>query len=87
VLNGPDLPDTVASPVPIATMAKERKHALYVFAAAMRNEPSIVRLTIRGVRNTEAAVLDEGRKVANRDGDRESPILHAELSAAKGLSA
>ena len=70
VLNSPDLPDrvTVSSPVPIAIMVKERGDMLYVFAVAMRDQPSRPRLVIRGVPSAEVAVLDERRSVAITDG-------------------
>ena len=68
VLNSPDLTDAVASPVPIATMAKKYGNALYVFAVAMQNRPSTPQLVIPGVREAEAAVINEGRAITIRSG-------------------
>jgi hypothetical protein len=70
VLNSPDLPERidVSSPVPIAAMVKQHGNALYLFAVAMQNQPSTPRLAIRGLRGARAAVLNEGRDVAIRDG-------------------
>jgi hypothetical protein len=69
-LNSPNLSDriTISSPVPISAVVKEHGSALYVFAVGMENEPSTAQFAIRGVRNAEAAVLNEGRSVGIRDG-------------------
>ena len=70
ILNSPDLPERIAvsALVPIATMAKQQEHALYVFAVAMQNQPSTARLALREIHDAEAVVLEEGRSVAIRDG-------------------
>jgi hypothetical protein len=70
VLNAPefDQPVTVSSPVPIATMAKQQDDVLYVFAVAMRNQSCSASLTVPGVKDAVATVLDEMRTVGIHDG-------------------
>jgi len=65
VLNSRDLPARIAvsSSAPIATMVKQRDDVLYVFAVAMQNQPSTLRVAIRGLRDTKVVVLDEGRTI------------------------
>ena len=70
VLNGRDMTGevSVASPVPISVMAKEREQALYIFAVAMRNEKTVARFTAQGIDGAEVSVLEEDRKITARDG-------------------
>jgi hypothetical protein len=58
----------VSSTVPIATLAKRQGDALYVFAVAMRREPSTPWFAIRGLRDGQAIVIDEDRIVAIKEG-------------------
>jgi hypothetical protein len=69
-LNGADLPNRidVMSPVPIANMAKQHGGDLYVFAVAMQDRPSRPRLKVRGIREADAVVLNEGRRIAIKEG-------------------
>ena len=69
-LNDADLPNSidVVSPVPIANMAKRQGEDLFVFAVAMQDLPSRPRLTVRGIREAYAVVLNEGRGIAIKDG-------------------
>ncbi len=70
VLNGPTIPSlvAVASEVPIATMAKRQGDALYVFAVAMRGDPSTPWFALRGLRDGRAIVIDEDRAVDVKGG-------------------
>ena len=70
VLNSPTAVDAVvaSSPIPIATMLKAGGHALYLFAVAMDDQPASVVFTIPGIRDAEAIVLDENRRVPVHDG-------------------
>jgi hypothetical protein len=70
VLNSPDLMERihVLSPAPIATMAKYCDDALCVFAVAMQDQPSTLRLAIRDLGDAEAVVLGEGRSITIHHG-------------------
>ena len=64
-LNSPSLEGKVAvsSPVPIATMAKRRGRALYLFAVVLRNRAAAASFAVRGLGEAEAEVLGEGRRL------------------------
>jgi hypothetical protein len=70
VLKGPSVSGTISlsSPVPIATMVKVYKDTTYIFAVAMENVPSTVRITIDGVHHTDARVIGEDRSVGITQG-------------------
>ena len=70
VLNSEDLRERVAinSAVPIATMLKRQGNDLYLFAVSMRNEPSEPQISVPGIGDAEALVLDENRTVSVRQG-------------------
>ena len=70
VLNSPSLDGRIAvsASVPIATMVKARDDTLYIFAAAMRDQPSSARLTIAGLKDAEATVIGEDRVAAVKNG-------------------
>lgn len=76
VLNSPTVPGMVAvsSTVPIATMTKRQGDALYLFAVAMRRDPSTPWFAIRGLHDGQATVIDEDRVVAIKDGILEDPF-------------
>lgn len=54
----------IESRVPIATMVKVYEGTIYLFAVAMRNTPSSVRVTIAGGHRTNVRVIDEDRTLA-----------------------
>jgi hypothetical protein len=70
VLNSEDLRERVAinSAVPIATMLKRQGNDLYLFAVSMRNEPSEPQISVQGVDDAEALVLNENRTISVRQG-------------------
>jgi len=74
VLNSATVKDVVsAAPenndVPVATMAKEYKGAVYVFAVCMRDAETSATFSVRGLKGDGAArVLGEGREIGSKDG-------------------
>jgi hypothetical protein len=58
----------VSSVVPIATMTKRQGDDVYLFAVAMRRDPSTPWFAIRGLHGGQAIVIDEDRTVDIRDG-------------------
>jgi len=55
--------------VPVATMAKEYKGAVYVFAVDMRDAETTATFTVRGSKGERAVkVLGENRQVDSKDG-------------------
>ena len=52
----------------IATMVKMLEGRTYVFAVAMRNSPSMVRIKLGDTHNTEARVIGEARSLPMSDG-------------------
>ena len=54
---------SVSSTTPIATMVKVFENATYIFAVAMQNSPSTVRITVGDGHNTNAQVLGEDRSL------------------------
>jgi hypothetical protein len=70
ILNSPNLTGQIddLSGAPIATMVKQKEDALYLFAVAMQDQPLTLRLTVRGVRDAEAVVLDEDRSIPVSNG-------------------
>jgi hypothetical protein len=65
VLNSPSRSGTIAvsSTTPIATMLKVFENTTYIFAVAMQNSPSTVRITVGDAQDTSARVLGEDRSV------------------------
>jgi glycosyl hydrolase family 42 (putative beta-galactosidase) len=54
---------SVSSQVPIAIMVKAYQGTLYIFAVAMQNSPSTVRVTVDGDHHTSARVIGESRSL------------------------
>jgi hypothetical protein len=54
---------SVNSRIPIATMVKVYQDTTYIFAVAMLDSPSVVRITIDDVDHTSARVIGENRSV------------------------
>jgi hypothetical protein len=65
VLNSPSLDGAinVRANVPLATVAKQYKDKLYIFAVAMTNSASRPRFTLESLTGLEALVLGEKRAV------------------------
>jgi hypothetical protein len=65
VLNSPSRSGTIAvsSTTPIATMLKVFENTTYIFAVAMQNSPSTVRIAVGDAQDTSARVLGEDRSV------------------------
>ena len=59
---------TVDSRIPIATMLKQQGRDLYLFAVSMRNEASEAKISVDGIGDAVALVLDENRSVTVRNG-------------------
>jgi len=70
VLKGPSVSAAISlsSRVPIATMVKVYKDTTYIFAVAMEDVPSTVRITIDDVHHTDARVIGEARSVGITQG-------------------
>jgi hypothetical protein len=66
VLKSPSIAGTVtvSSTTPIATMVKVFENTTYIFAVAMQNSPSRVRITVGNGHDSEARVIDEARSVS-----------------------
>jgi hypothetical protein len=66
VLKSPTIAGTIAvsSTTPIATMVKVFENTTYIFAVAMHNSPSRVRITVGDSRDTNARVIGEARSVS-----------------------
>jgi len=66
VLKSPSICGTIAvsSTTPIATMVKVFENTTYIFAVAMQNSPSTVRITVGDGHDANARVLGEARSVA-----------------------
>jgi hypothetical protein len=62
---------SVSSQIPIATMVKVHKNTTYIFAVAMQNSPSTVRITVDDAHHTNARVIGEGRSVSIAQGSFE----------------
>jgi hypothetical protein len=73
VLKRPTISGTIAinSTTPIATMVKVFENATYIFAVAMQNSPSTVRITVGDGHDTNALVLGENRSVSIAQGSFE----------------
>lgn len=74
VINSPTVDDAAVSvkssnaATPVKTMTKKHGGATYVFAAAMRDEPTTGTFTVKGVGGATADVLGEDREVAVKGG-------------------
>jgi 3-dehydroquinate dehydratase len=70
VLKSPSVTGTVSvnSQTPIATMVKNHGDTTYIFAVAMQNSSSTVRITIDDVHYSNARVLGESRSVSITQG-------------------
>jgi hypothetical protein len=70
VLKSPSISGTIAvsSTTPIATMVKVFENTIYIFAVAMQNSPSTVRITVGDGHDTNARVLGEARSLTVTDG-------------------
>jgi hypothetical protein len=66
VLKSPSMTGTVAvsSTTPIATMVKVFENTTYIFAVAMQNSPSTVRITVGDGHDINARVIGEARSVS-----------------------
>jgi hypothetical protein len=73
VLNSPSISGIIAvsSTVPIATMLKVHENTTYIFAVAMQNSPSTVRIKVGDGHETTALVLGEARSVSIAQGSFE----------------
>ena len=70
VLNSPSISGTIAvsSTSPIAILVKVFENTTYIFAVAMQNSPSTVRITVGDGHDNNAVVLDEARNVTIKQG-------------------
>jgi hypothetical protein len=70
VLKSPSVSSTISvnSQIPIATMVKVYRDTTYIFAAAMQNSPSTVRITTDNGHHTNARVIGEARSVTITQG-------------------
>src|SRR5205814_273103 len=66
VLNSPSISGTIAvsSTTPIATMVKVFENTAYIFAVAMQNSRSTVRITVGDGHDQNAQVIGEARSVS-----------------------
>jgi Beta-galactosidase len=73
VLKRPTISGTIAinSTTPIATMVKVFENTTYLFAVAMQNSPSTVRITVGDGHDTDALVMGENRSVSIAQGSFE----------------
>ena len=70
VLNSPSLNGTIriSSKTPIATMEKVYENKIYIFAVAMQNYPSTVRIMADDLHDATARVIGENRSLAVSQG-------------------
>ena len=70
VLNSPSLNGTIriSSKTPIATMEKVYENKIYIFAVAMQNYPSTVRITADDLHDATARVIGENRSLTVSQG-------------------
>ena len=70
VLNSPSLNGTIriSSKTPIATMEKVYENTIYIFAVAMQNYPSTVRITADDLHDATARVIGENRSLTVSQG-------------------
>jgi len=73
VLNSPTISGSIQvhSTTQIATMVKVFENTTYIFAVAMQNSPSVVRIDIPNHHKTDARVIGENRNLAVIDGSFE----------------
>jgi len=62
---------SISSRIPIASMVKVYNDTTYIFAVAMQNSPSTVRITVNDVHQTSARVIGEARSVSIAQGSFE----------------
>ena len=70
VLKGPSVSAAISlsSRVPIATMVKVYRDTTYIFAVAMEDVPSTVRITMDDVHHTDVRVIGEARSIGITQG-------------------